>query len=82
VTSVRRDLQRTWLNAMGTIVTDPQARTPADARALARSEMRQLDGRLARALSAGGLDATTRARFEETRVWTTRTLDAGVETQR
>jgi len=82
VTSVRRDLQRTWLNAMGTIVTDPQARTPADARALARSEMRQLDGRLARALSAGGLDATTRAHFEETRAWITKTLDAGVETQR
>jgi len=82
VPSVRRDLQRTWLNAMGTLVTDPQARTPADARALARSEMRQLDGRLARALAAGELDATTRAHFEETRAWITKTLDAGIEAQR
>jgi hypothetical protein len=82
VPSVRRDLQRTWLNAMGSMVTEPQARTPADARALARFEMRQLDGRLSRALSGGGLDATTRAHFEETRAWISKTLEAGIEAQR
>lgn len=82
VDSVRRDLQRTYLNAMGAIVVEPAARTPADARALARQELRALDGRLERALRQGGLDAMTRAHLEETRAWIAMTMAAGIEAQR
>jgi hypothetical protein len=82
VASVRRDLQRSHLDAMSRILVDPADRTPADARALARHELRQLDGRLARALQGGGLDTYTRAHFDEARAWIAKSLDAGVQAER
>ncbi len=78
--SLRRDLQRAWLERMTTLVVDPPDRTPADARALARAELVALDARLARALGGSGLDAYARAHFQEARAWIGKSLEAGMQT--
>lgn len=82
VNSVRRDLQRSYLTAMSALVTEPQPRTPADARALARRELRTLDGRIATHLQRTTLDAYTRAHLEEVRAWIAKTMDAGIQATR
>ena len=80
VSSVRRDLQRAQVDAFARLVTDPPARTPADARAVARAQLRDLDRRLARALGSGAnLDAYTRAHLEEVRAWIGKALEAGIQ---
>jgi hypothetical protein len=82
VPAMRRDLQRTYLDRMTEIVATPPARMPADARAVARYRLRDLDGRLARALSGGGLDAYTRAHLMESRQRIAKAMDAGLEVER
>jgi hypothetical protein len=82
VGSLRRDLQRAHLDEMTRIVVEPAERTPADARAVARRTLRDLDSRIARALGGSGLDAYTRAHLEESRAWIGKALEAGVQAER
>jgi len=83
VSSLRRDLQRAHLDRMTALVVDPPDRMPADARAVARSRLRDLDGRLERALSGGAsMDAYTRAHLEEARDWIAKSLEAGLQSER
>jgi hypothetical protein len=66
VPALRRSLQRAWLDRMTAFVVDPPERLPADARALARRELRDVHGRLARRLAPPArLDAYTRAHLED-----------------
>jgi hypothetical protein len=82
VSSVRRDLQRTYLDAMTGLVVAPPARTPADARAVARHQLRDLDRRLERALRGRSLDTYTKAHLEEARARIEKSLEAGVQAER
>jgi len=82
VSSLRRDLQRAHLEGMTRLVVEPAERTPADARAVARSTLRDLDRRLQRALQGSAMDAYTRAHLEESRAWIQKSLEAGMEAPR
>ncbi len=66
-TSIRRDLQRMYLGELMQLHVRPNPGTPDDARAIARVTLVELNGRLARALTAGGLDAYTRAHYADSR---------------
>ncbi len=67
VASIRRDLQRMYLGELMQLQVSPNPGTPDDARALARVTLVELNGRLVRALTAGGLDAYTRAHYADSR---------------
>jgi hypothetical protein len=82
VGAMRRDLQRAYLDRMTEIAAIPQPRMPADARSVARYRLRDLDGRLQRALGGGGLDAYTRAHLMESRQRIAKAMDAGLEVER
>jgi hypothetical protein len=80
--AVRRDLQRAYLDQMTALVVRPAPRTPADARAVARRTLRDLDRRLAGAAGAGTLNAYMAAHLEESRARIRKALDAGLEAER
>lgn len=81
--AVRRDLQRSYLDQMTQLIVNPADRTPADARAVARMQLKDLNRRLGSSLSAGaGLDAYTRAHLEESRARIEKALGAGLEAER
>lgn len=81
--ATRRDLQRAYLDQMTQIMVQLAARTPADARAVARMQLRDLTRRLGTALAGGtALDAYTRAHLEESRARIEKTLSAGLEAER
>jgi len=81
--AVRRDLQRSYLDQMTQIIVQPAERTPADARAVARMQLKDLNRRLGSALAAGAtLDAYTRAHLEESRARIDKALSAGLEAER
>jgi hypothetical protein len=62
VSALRRGLQGAWLDRMTTLVVKPPDRMPADARALARMELKELRDRLAKRLAPPArFDAYTRA---------------------
>jgi hypothetical protein len=62
VPPLRRSLQRTWLDRMTTLLVKPPDHMPADARALARLELRDVHDRLAKRLTPPvKLDAYTKA---------------------
>lgn len=83
ISAIRRDLQRAHLDQMTTLIVRPAARTPADARAVARMQLRDLNRRLGAALGAGAaLDAYTRAHLEECRARIGKALEAGLEAER
>jgi hypothetical protein len=82
VSAMRRDLQRVYLDRMGEIIATPPARMPADARSVARYRLRDLDGRLQRAVAAGALDAYTRAHLMESRQRIAKVMEAGLEVER
>ncbi|MGH7559696.1 MAG: zinc-dependent metalloprotease [Gemmatimonadales bacterium] len=83
INAVRRDLQRAHLDQMGQIIVKPAERTPADARAVARMQLRDLNRRLGTALAGGAaLDAYTRAHLEESRARIEKALTAGLEAER
>jgi hypothetical protein len=66
VPPLRRSLQRAWLDRMTVLLVKPPDHMPADARALARRELRDVHGRLAERLTAPvKLDAYTQAHFED-----------------
>ena len=78
----RRDLQRAYLDHMTTLVVRPPARTPADARAVARRQLRDLDRRLGVALTAAALNTYSLAHLEESRARIQKALTAGLEAER
>ena len=73
----RRELQRAFVDRMATLVVEPPANTPDDARALARLTLTRVDSRCARALAAEGpMGDNTRAHLIETRARIKRALEA------
>ena len=66
ITSVRRDLQRLYLNNLIRMIVNPLPDTPEDARTLARSTLAELGAQLDRARRAE-LDAYTRAHLVDSR---------------
>lgn len=66
VPALRRGLQRAWLERMTTLLVKPPERLPADARALARRELRDVHERLAKRLTPPvKVDAYTQAHLED-----------------
>lgn len=83
VPAARRDLQRAHLDEMTKLLVKPAERTPADARAVARMQLRGLARRIDGALGAGAsLDAYTRAHLQESRARIQKALEAGLEAER
>ena len=79
---MRRNLQRLYVDHITGILTNPQDRMPADARAVARMQLRDVKGRVDRALSAGsGIDTYTRAHLVEVSERLEKALDAGLEVE-
>jgi hypothetical protein len=69
ITSVRRDLQRLYLNSLIRMIVAPLPDTPEDARTLARTTLAELAGELDRALARRGteLDPYTRAHLVDSK---------------
>ena len=83
VSAMRRDLQRAYLDQLSTILVTPADRTPADARAVARSRLVDLNRRLsARLATASRFDAYTVAHLQEARARIGKALDASLEAER
>jgi hypothetical protein len=80
--AVRRDLQRAHLDQMTALVVRPAPRTPADARAVARRTLRDLDRRLASAAGSATLNQYMAAHIDESRARIKKALDAGLEAER
>lgn len=80
VSSVRRDLQRLYLNRLIGLVVNPAPGTPEDARTLARMTLTDLAGQLDRALARPSteLDLYTRAHLVDSRERIARALDAPI----
>ena len=79
---LRRDLQRAYLDRMTTLLVNPPAQMPADARAVARIRLQDLDRRIAARIGAQNLDDYTRAHLLEARARIAKALDAGLEAER
>jgi hypothetical protein len=80
IPAMRRDLQRAHLDRLIELTLRPQAQMPADARAIARMQLVELDRRLgARTAAAGGLDAYTRAHLEEAKSRIGKALEAELQ---
>jgi hypothetical protein len=75
VTSVRRDLQRLYLNSLIRMIVNPLPDTPEDARTLARATLADLGAQLDRARRSD-LDAYTRAHLADSRERITQALHA------
>ena len=75
ITSVRRDLQRLYLNDMIRMIVNPLPDTPEDARTLARVTLTDLATQLDRARRSE-LDAYTRAHLMDSRERITQALHA------
>jgi len=82
ITSMRRNLQRAYVDHMSDIVTTPPNRMPPDARAVARLQLRDLQSHVARALGSGKLDSYTTAHLTEVNERIQKTLDAGLEVEK
>jgi hypothetical protein len=78
--STRREIQRVYVDKLATLVTNPPAGAPDDARALARLQLTDIDAR-ARKVLAGEtpLGDYTRSHLLESRARIKRALEAGVE---
>jgi len=75
----RRDLQRAYLDEMITIIRDAPSDMPADARSVARMQIRNLQERLSRRLTppTADFDEYTRAHLTESLERVNRVLEAG-----
>lgn len=82
IPSMRRDLQRAWLDHMTQILVTPPARMPADARAVARMRLEDLDRRIALRIDSRALDDYTRAHLAESRARIAKALEAGLEAEK
>ena len=80
--AVRRDLQRAYLDQMTTLVVRPAPRTPADARAVARRTLKDLDRRLAAASSSATLNQYMVAHVDESRARIQKALNADLGAER
>lgn len=80
VDSNRRDLQRVHLEAMISIVTESGEEMPADAKSVARMQLKDLSARLDSRLSPPTyeFDDYTRAHLEESRARIDKALEAGL----
>ncbi|MEO1021946.1 MAG: zinc-dependent metalloprotease [Bacteroidota bacterium] len=77
VPSLRRDLQRAYIDRMATLVTDAPSRTPADARSVARLQLNDLKQRLDRRLSPPySFDTYTEAHLREAQIRIEKALSA------
>jgi hypothetical protein len=82
VPTMRRNLQRLYIDHMTAILTHPPARMPADARSITRLQLRELQGRIERALGSGArLDSYTRAHLTEVHERIGAALEAGLEVE-
>lgn len=82
VPSMRRNLQRLYVDHITGILTNPEERMPADARAVARMQLREVRSRVDRALSnSSGIDDYTRAHLVEVSERLEKALDAGLEVE-
>ena len=78
-TSIRRDLQRLYLDRLMRMVVTPEPGTPEDARTVARATLVGLSGALGRALvPANELDGYTQAHFADSRQRIEQALNAQV----
>lgn len=83
ISAMRRDLQRAYLDRLTEIVVKPADRTPADARAVARARLTDLNRRLGARLSGTPrFDAYTLAHLQEARARIEKALEAGLEAER
>ncbi len=82
IPALRRDLQRVYLDRMTEILVTPPSRMPADARAIARMRLEDLDRRIAARVRAPGLDDYTRAHLLESRARIAKALEAGLEAEK
>jgi len=79
VPSMRRDLQRAHLDRLIEFVTDAPARTPADARSIARMQLKDLQERIGKRLSPPfSFDDYTLAHLNEAQARIERALEAGL----
>ncbi|MFQ5600338.1 MAG: zinc-dependent metalloprotease [Candidatus Krumholzibacteriia bacterium] len=82
VPSMRRNLQRLYVDRMTEILANPPSRMPADARSVARMQLRELRKHVSRAMGSGaGLDAYTRAHLGEVSERIDRALEAGLDVE-
>jgi Met-zincin len=77
ISSVRRDLQRAYLNSLIRMVVNPLPETPEDARTLARMTLADLAGQLDRARRTE-LDTYTRAHLIDSRERIAQALNAQI----
>jgi len=80
--AIRRDLQRAYLDQMTTLVVRPAPRTPADARAVARRTLKDLDRRLAAASGSATLNQYMVAHVDESRARIQKALNADLGAER
>ena len=77
--AMRRDLQRAHVDALTRLVVDPPARTPADARSVARLQLKDLSRRIGQRLTPpASFDTYTRAHLEESKARIDKALEAGL----
>jgi len=76
--SIRRDLQRYTLQQLARMLLSPPAGLPEDARSVARATLVRLGAALDRAATTGGLDASTRAHYADSRERVRQALSASV----
>ena len=80
---MRRDFQRGYVDQLTTLIVTPGDRTPADARAVARARLVDLNRRLGARLSTPAtFDAYTVAHLQEVRARIAKALDASLEAER
>lgn len=80
VSSLRRDLQRAYIDRMGELVTDAPGGTPADARSVARLELMNLKNRIDRRLSPPySFDTYTEAHLREVQARIKSILEADMD---
>lgn len=83
VSSIRRNLQRAYVDRMGAIVMNDKSLPsdpswPDDARAAARLELTEMVGQIDAALGAGTLDRSTKAHYLDSRARIDAALELGV----
>lgn len=79
ILSMRRDLQRAHLDRLVEFVTDAPPRTPADARSIARMQLKDLQERIGKRLSPPfSFDDYTLAHLNEAQARIEQALEAGL----
>ena len=79
ISTVRRDLQRAYLERLSKLVTDKPTGTPDDAVAVARMALTELGDEIERNLQQGNMNAYTNAHLLEAQARIEKVLEAGLE---